>query len=394
MPFAAIGEATVAKLAARLDFGLEPENPCDAFGTGHDYDGILRDCFQALVDDDDTALGVFFLDLQQDNATARPARRPVSAVRSNTAKPVALATNYCAVDHRELAGRSDAPAACPCWTAPIAALKAVRERLRAARLAQPSRRHAGDRATRRSARAGASGWPKARRSTRPRASPCSPTTASAVPDSRVAVTQEEAGAAAAALGLPVVMKTAMPGIHHKSDVGGVKLSLAERPLWPPPVTRSPPGSVPRVLVAPMAGAASSWCSASSPIRNSGRWSGRRRRRAGRGLGDAAALVAPAPPSEVRDVLDGLARASCSTACAAGHRSTARRWSRPSCASPCSPPIWATCCGDRRQPAAGHGARRRRPRRPGRAGAAEPSPAPSSGQRAHRPGATRSGCSVR
>ena len=37
MSFARISEATKAKLAARLDYGLDPVNPLDAWGTGHDY---------------------------------------------------------------------------------------------------------------------------------------------------------------------------------------------------------------------------------------------------------------------------------------------------------------------------------------------------------------------
>jgi succinyl-CoA synthetase beta subunit len=38
---------------------------------------------------------------------------------------------------------------------------------------------------------------------------------------------EDAVVAAESLGYPVVMKTAAPGIQHKSDVGGVKLGLAD-----------------------------------------------------------------------------------------------------------------------------------------------------------------------
>lgn len=49
----------------------------------------------------------------------------------------------------------------------------------------------------------------------------------AVPAGRV-VPIEAAAAAAAALGYPVVVKTANPAIAHKSDVGGVALGLAER----------------------------------------------------------------------------------------------------------------------------------------------------------------------
>ncbi len=39
------------------DYGLEPINPLDAWGTGNDWEGIFHDCMKALVEDPDTALG-------------------------------------------------------------------------------------------------------------------------------------------------------------------------------------------------------------------------------------------------------------------------------------------------------------------------------------------------
>jgi acetyltransferase len=46
------------------------------------------------------------------------------------------------------------------------------------------------------------------------------------PKSAIAMSAEEAAAAAAAIGFPVVMKINSPDISHKSDVGGVKVNLA------------------------------------------------------------------------------------------------------------------------------------------------------------------------
>ncbi|MGH6717996.1 MAG: CoA-binding protein, partial [Alphaproteobacteria bacterium] len=105
VPFARIGAATVARLAERLDFGLAPENPCDAFGTGRDFDGVLRDCFAALLADPATALGLFFLDAQQGNAYSEACAKACLDAARTTDKPVALATNYGAVNHHELAAR-------------------------------------------------------------------------------------------------------------------------------------------------------------------------------------------------------------------------------------------------------------------------------------------------
>jgi hypothetical protein len=45
----------------------------------------------------------------------------------------------------------------------------------------------------------------------------------------VVATRDEALAAAATIGYPVVLKTAEPGIAHKSDVGGVVLGLRDGP---------------------------------------------------------------------------------------------------------------------------------------------------------------------
>jgi hypothetical protein len=44
---------------------------------------------------------------------------------------------------------------------------------------------------------------------------------------RHAQSLDEALAAATSLGYPVALKTAAPGIHHKSDVGGVKLGITD-----------------------------------------------------------------------------------------------------------------------------------------------------------------------
>ena len=44
---------------------------------------------------------------------------------------------------------------------------------------------------------------------------------------RAARLADEAVAAAAELGWPVVLKTAAPGVQHKSDVGGVVVGVAD-----------------------------------------------------------------------------------------------------------------------------------------------------------------------
>jgi len=61
--FAAIGAATVAKLAAVLEPGLDPINPLDAWGTGNGSDDIFVESVLALDADPATGLTLFAVDL-------------------------------------------------------------------------------------------------------------------------------------------------------------------------------------------------------------------------------------------------------------------------------------------------------------------------------------------
>ena len=305
VPFTEINSETVAKLAARLDFGLAPENPCDAFGTGHDFDGMLRDCFQALVDDPRTALGLFFLDLQQESDYSEACAAACFAVRNNTTKPVALATNYGAVNHHALAARLTADGL-PVLDGTIAALKAARNAfwLRDWRGRPTDAPRPGDATVRER-------W-------RERLATGSPFDEAeglalladygiAIPESRIATTKTEAEASAAALGFPVVMKTAMPGIHHKSDVGGVKLGLGDGAAVAAAYDDLAARLGPRVLVEPMVKGGVELVLGITRDAQFGPLV-----LVGAGgvlvevMGDVAALVAPASPWEVRRVLDGLA----------------------------------------------------------------------------------------
>ena len=57
VPFARISSATTARLAQRLDPGLVPMNPLDAWGTGSNVADDFAELMLALVEDPDAALG-------------------------------------------------------------------------------------------------------------------------------------------------------------------------------------------------------------------------------------------------------------------------------------------------------------------------------------------------
>ena len=63
MPLADIGPQTVKKLSGLLEYGLEPVNPTDVWGTGRDWENVFAGSMTALAQDDDAAMTTLFSDL-------------------------------------------------------------------------------------------------------------------------------------------------------------------------------------------------------------------------------------------------------------------------------------------------------------------------------------------
>jgi len=226
VPLAKISPETEQKLRDRLEYGLEPVNPVDAWGTGHDADGIFRDCLQAVVDDPASALGVMMTDVSNDRDPMSEGFAQITVdVSEKTGKPIIMAHHWTHLRGREVLARIGAKGvltiegtenlflairhafahrdfrALPVLDLPPAPAAAVVARWRQ-RLTQPS---ALDEAESLALLADCG---------------------IANPGAEIAQSADEAVAAARRLGFPVAVKTAMPGIHHKSDVDGVRLALA------------------------------------------------------------------------------------------------------------------------------------------------------------------------
>jgi acyl-CoA synthetase (NDP forming) len=198
----------------------------DAFGTGNDYGGVLRDCFRALLEDPDTAIGMFFLDMHQDNLYSETCVQACLDAAAQTSKPVVLATNSAALDHQRRAVEVTR-AGVPVLDGTVPALRAVRHaldyrdyRLRP-KIAMPPPPSA----------AVSQRWKEqlARGRLLSEAEGLALLADYDIPvlPYRLVFSLAEAKTAAAALGYPVVLKTAMPDIAHKSDVGGVTLNLTD-----------------------------------------------------------------------------------------------------------------------------------------------------------------------
>ena len=257
VPLARVSEATRARLAAVLEPGLPATNPLDAWGTGNDADEIFAACSRALLDDPDTGALAIALDLTTEPTPDTSWTGLAIRAAAATAKPVAVLGNLAsAVDgadaarlraagvqvlegtatglaalrhllarrdflaHPPLAaavaepagtgtGRGPAPGVEPVGTAPGASRPAghtspgaeVRARWRE-RLADP--RPLGEV----EALAMLADW------------------GAPVVAAEEAASLHDAVAAAGRVGWPVALKTAAPGVHHKSGVGGVRLGLA------------------------------------------------------------------------------------------------------------------------------------------------------------------------
>lgn len=227
VPLAAVTTETLSKIADTLDPGLEAANPLDAWGTGIDADRIFRESFLALHDDPDTAVMAFVVDLTRqgepyDEGYLQIARDVWSAttkpfcVLSNLASAIAieeaaqlrdrgipvlegtssgLVALRALIAHRDVGVRTE--------NVPfVAAPDNVRARWR-------DRLLKGDEIGELEGLALLADY------------------GVPVVEARTASSVGEAVAAATAIGFPVVLKTAAAGVQHKSDVGGVRLGLAD-----------------------------------------------------------------------------------------------------------------------------------------------------------------------
>jgi acyl-CoA synthetase (NDP forming) len=253
--FADISERTRERLAGYLEYGLAPENPLDAWGSGKGYQTIFGDSMRALLDDSDTALGVWVTDLRDGDPFRGPFVEESQKIAAQSDTPLVFATCFSSGLDSEVT-RELGAAGVPVLEGMRPSLAAVRNvfdyRDGCTRPAlQPPASPAGDviahwreRIAVGAALDEAEGYALLR--------------AFGVPalEAQVVESAADAVAAARATGFPVALKTAMPGIAHKSDVGGVLLGLADAGAVESAYTEMTQRLGPRVLLTPMAEAGS------------------------------------------------------------------------------------------------------------------------------------------
>ena len=223
VPYAPLEAATVKRLRGHLDLGLKPENPLDAWGTGHGHEENYIGCLAALAEDPNVAVTCFFNNIRDDYYMSKINARATRAAVERTGKPIFLASNYAMVRHRQMA-QALTDDGIPVIDGTEEALLAVRHLFayrdfQARDMATPAE---ADPAT-------VDHW---RRRLQDGATLDEAGALDLLADFGIGTiahavvgTKEDAQARAREIGYPVVLKTANAAIHHKSDVGGVRLNI-------------------------------------------------------------------------------------------------------------------------------------------------------------------------
>ena len=227
VPLAKISDVTRARIDAVLDPGLIAENPLDAWGTGIDADRIYTESFLALHDDPETAAVAFAVDLARQGEPYDEGYLQVAQdVLQATTKPFCVVSNLPAAIAPEEVGRLRG-AGIPVLEGTVSGLRALKHLLDDA-----SARERPTAVWPPGSPAGIEGeW-------RRRLAEATDLSEGAalgllyaydisVVDALPARSLDEAERAAERIGYPVAVKTAVPGISHKSDVRGVRLGVVD-----------------------------------------------------------------------------------------------------------------------------------------------------------------------
>jgi acyl-CoA synthetase (NDP forming) len=226
VPFGKLSAETNAHIQARLPTGLEASNPLDAAGPlREDFAPVFADCLRLLMEDANTAIGAFEFDLRDDFAYWPSLLDVAKVVPRYSGKPFFVFHSF--------GGANNAQRATELLDAGIPLINGVSNALAAARHALAYRDWRA-----RPALVPPAPPPNAVRRWTERLSTGSPLreadglamlgdfgvpAAASMPSANAA----EAAAAAERLGFPVVLKTAAPGVLHKSDLDGVRLGLRD-----------------------------------------------------------------------------------------------------------------------------------------------------------------------
>ena len=251
VPFGEISDETSARMEALLDPGLPPVNPLDFWGTGKDAHEIVTGCVRALLEDPEVAALAFAVDLTSEEYPDMGYIAMARETFPETEKPYAMLSNFSSGIDRGDAKLLDGDGI-PVLEGTLTGLAAFKH-LFAYRDVRARSPVSGVSPVTDEVR---SRWIERLSSGEPfdELEGLALLADYGVPvvESVRAETLEDAIAAAERLGFPVAVKTAAPGVQHKSDVGGVRLGVDDSPSLEDAYADLERRLGPQVTVAPMA----------------------------------------------------------------------------------------------------------------------------------------------
>jgi len=221
LAYAALSSETKAAIQSVLEPGIAAENPLDAWGTGQGARDTYTRSVTAMMADDSVGTGLYVLNWRGDYYLHEMHAGALADAFRQTAKPFAAVSNFSRSDDTGLAEKF-ADLGIPLISGmqnALAAVRALHDHGPVARFRAPARPHAD-----------AEMWREALRGRdwigEAEGYALLSDYGIACPAHGLAGSREEALEIARKIEHSVVLKTAQPGLSHKSDTGGVKPGLA------------------------------------------------------------------------------------------------------------------------------------------------------------------------
>jgi len=227
VPFAAINAQTRQTMRCYLESGLEIDNPLDAMGAlGRNTEETYLECGKALLDDPGTGLLTFEFEFRDGFSHYPGLFDVVEQLSNHNSKPVVIVNSCTYTCVNETAAKLTQQGI-PVINGVDVALRSIRNFSRY----QPG----AERDVQFSIPLGQNKLDKWNRLLKQSASLDEVISLELMSEfglpvvkHRLAVNIDQALRAADELGYPVVMKTAQPGIHHKSECGGIIIAISDQ----------------------------------------------------------------------------------------------------------------------------------------------------------------------
>ncbi len=218
--FAKLSEKTMEELEEIQEFGQHADNPLDPWGTGIDFEEIFADSLTLMLKDDNAAIGVISQDLRDGYYLSQGCIDALRIGKENTGKPVAFITNFGGTRRAEYTKQiNDFGAPVLMETQP--ALKAIKNYLKFRDFKyESSKLEKLSLSTEAISLLENNEVLKEAESMKIFKELNFP-----INDAYIVNSLEELESVRDAIKYPVVVKTAVDGILHKADVGGVKLNI-------------------------------------------------------------------------------------------------------------------------------------------------------------------------